>query len=144
MCLDIQAVVDVHTWWWLALKPMLTCAHSGQGVVLTIDMYPCISWKVEGTNADMYVYVHRWFDFGLNVRRHTRKMLTWVEADAEMYIHANTRDVNCDSYYSGYCRHRIGLWLTIDMYTHARIEGNEGKYVHVYMHVRQRLCSKCA
>ena len=64
--------------------------------MLTIDMYP----MVEGTNADMYVHVHRWFDFGVYVHRHkacTRMMLTWVEADANMYIHANTGDVNCDS-----------------------------------------------
>ena len=53
-------------------------------IVLTIDVYACNSWKVEGTIADMYVRDHR-------------------------------------------C---IGLVLTIDIYTHARVEGNVGMYVH--------------
>ena len=53
-----------------------------------------------------------------------RRMLTWVEADVDMYVrlytqdvdadtdlyvHAHTGNVKCDSLYLGYCRHRIGL-----------------------------------
>ena len=37
-------------------------------------------------------------------------MLTWVEADADIYIHANTGDVNVDT-----------VGLTIDMYINADI-----------------------
>ena len=82
------------------------CTHSGycrHGIVLTIDMYTCISWRVEGTNADMYVHVHRCFcgdanktETVVNVHRHkaclcTHKMFTWIEADADMYVHVHVK-----------------------------------------------------
>ena len=53
-------------------------------------------------------------------------MLTWVESVADVYVHANTGDVKL-------IRLLLtphGGWLTIDMYTLARGEGNAGMYVH--------------
>ena len=124
------------------------CTHSGyfwQGIVLTIDMYPCISWKVEGTNADMYVDVHRYFDFGVNVHRQS------------LY----TKDVDlgwswCWHVYT--CQYRrCELWQLIfrllstphrafvdDWHVHTCKDRRQWRNVRTCRHGRKTLCSKCA
>ena len=53
-------------------------------IVMTIDVYRCISWRVEGTNADIYVRDHRCIGLVLTINIYTHAK---VEDNADMYVH---------------------------------------------------------
>ena len=136
MCIDIQ-VVDVHTWWWPGRS---RCGHVCTQV--TVDKalcwrLTCIHALVEGSKAQMLTCMYLTID-----------ALVDRDLDVEMCMDLYTQDVDWGWSWCWHvctCQYRWCImwllifrllsiphraWLTIDVYTHAKGEGNAGMYVH--------------